>query len=467
MGLLSGTSQLLDTMGEDDEIPGAIKERVNATVRAPFHWEYEDESAVKFIEEYWCKMVNKGELFDFVRNFLIEGVGVAVLDWRHEASAWLPCFRNLPTEFLWHDDSNNQWKYTAREGEFVVEPGNGTWVLLTSGQRGWLYGYIRALALLWVAKQFVFRDWNRYNERHGLPIIKAKMPVSTGAPEKAQFIQEVQELNSEGVIGLPQGVDGPDVSFDLELLEPKDQSWESFQAALERFDRKVNVMLLGGNLGREVANTGSNRAAAETHDGKTVKLALPDSEALGQCFKEQVVWPFFFFNKPGVTDVPLPVWDVEPPEDIKERAAAQETFGKALEALGRAGWDVVNIKELAEQFGLELKPKPKPDPVETTPGAPRPAQALSLASGETDAALAAQTELDEVADETVEDINATLRPDSRALLRLVKLSNSYEDLKTKVHMSFDHLDPNKLSDVLERAGVLAALIGRFSVTEEL
>lgn len=460
---------MLDAMGEDDEIPGAIKERVNATVRAPFRWESEDESAVSFISEYWGCILDRGELFDFLRNFLLEGVGVAVLDWRTEASVWVPCFRNLPTEFLWHDDSNNQWKYTAREGEFVVEPGNGTWVLLTSGQRGWLYGYIRALALLWVAKQFVFRDWNRYNERHGLPIIKAKMPVSTGAPEKAQFIQEVQELNSEGVIGLPQGVDGPDVSFDLELLEPKDQSWESFQTALERFDRKVNVMLLGGNLGREVASTGSNRAAAETHDGKTVKLAVPDSEALAQCFKEQVVWPFFYFNKPGVEAraVPLPVWDVEPPEDIQERAAAQETFGKALESIGRAGYEVVNIKELAEQFGLELKTKPKePEPAPLAPGA-RPARALSLASGDTDAALEAQAELDDVADDAVESINATMRPDSKTLLRMIKLSTDYEDLKTKVHMTFDHLDPNGLSDVLEKAGVLAALIGRFSVTEEL
>lgn len=478
MGLLSGTSQLLDAMGEDDEIPGCIKDRVNATVRAPFAFECDDEAAKKLIEENWEDILNVGELFDFLRNFLLEGVAVAVLDWRFDSKVWVPCFRNLPTEFLWHDDSLNVWKYNAKEGEYVVEPGNGTWVLLTSGQRGWLYGYIRALALLWVAKQFVFRDWNRYNERHGMPIIKAKMPVSTGAPEKSKFIQDIQELNSEGVIGLPQGVDGPDVNFDLELLEPKDQSWETFQVALERFDRKINVMLVGGNLGREVASSGANRAASETHDGKLAKLAVPDAQALGECFQYQVVQPFFTFNSPSTTDIPYPCWDAEPPEDLKERALTQETFGKALGALGTAGYKLTEkaLKELAETYGLELEEKPPEPPpvVQAMPGAPGQARArvppqrqLSLASGDTDAALVAQTELDEVADETAGDIQDVMRPDTRMLLRLIKMSTDYDDLKQKIEMSFDQLDPNRLAAVLEKAGVLAALIGRFSVIEEL
>jgi phage gp29-like protein len=476
LGWLSSSSQLLDTMGEDDEIPGDIKKRVNSVVRAAFSFEGEDEEANEFISEHWSYIIDKGELFDFVRNFVLMGVGVGVLDWQLKESVWIPCFRNLPTEFLHYDETIKRWKYQAQEGEFTVEPGNGTWVLLTSGQRGWLYGLVRALGLLWVAKQFVFRDWNRYNERHGLPIIKAKVPVSVIESEKKKFVQEIQDLNAEGVIALPQGVDGPDVNYDVDLLETKDQSWQSFQFALERFDRKIQVMLLGGNLGTEVATTGANRAAAETHkDNLDSEVAMPDSEALGQCFQRQVVRAFFFFNRgPEASysnELPYPCWDTEPPEDIQGRATAQKTFGEAITAIQNAGFKVKNIEAIAEQYGFELQeaPENKPQPAAARPGAPgaKPRQ-LRLASGdEDDAAIEGQRYLDALGDGLNNELDAVMKPDTKTLLRIVRLSTSYEDMRTKVHMVFEQLDPNKLSDIVEKAAVLAALNGRFSVLEDV
>jgi phage gp29-like protein len=461
-------------MGEDDEIPGATRKRVNSVIRAAFSFEGDDESANKLIDEHWSCIVDKGELFDFMRNFVLMGVGVGVLDWHLKESVWIPCFRNLPTEFLHWDDASKRWKYQAEEGEFIVEPGNGTWVLLTSGQRGWLYGLVRALGLLWVAKQFVFRDWNRYNERHGLPIIKAKVPVSVIESEKKKFVQEIQDLNAEGVIALPQGVDGADQNYDIELLETKDQSWQSFQFALERFDRKIQVMLLGGNLGTEVASTGANRAAAETHkDNLDAEVAMPDAEALGQCFQRQVVRAFFFFNRASVRALPYPCWDTEPPEDIQGRATAQKTFGEAISAVQNAGFRVTNIKEIAEQYGFDLEeaPENKPQPMQApeTPEAKPPGKrVLSLATGDEDSAvIEGQRYIDELGDGLSTELDTVMKPDTKTLLRIVRLSTSYEDMREKVHMVFEQLDPNKLADIVERAAVLAALNGRFSVLEDV
>lgn len=474
LGWLSSSSQLLDTMGEDDEIPGAIRKRVNSVVRAAFSFEGEDEEANEFINENWSYIIDKGELFDFMRNFVLEGVGVGVLDWQLKETVWIPCFRNLPTEFLHYDETIKRWKYQAQEGEFIVEPGNGTWVLLTSGQRGWLYGLVRALGLLWVAKQFVFRDWNRYNERHGLPIIKAKVPVSVIESEKKKFVQEIQDLNAEGVIALPQGVDGPDVSYDVDLLETKDQSWQSFQFALERFDRKIQVMLLGGNLGTEVATTGANRAAAETHkDNLDSEVAMPDAEALGQCFQRQIVRAFFFFNRPNVSELPYPCWDTEPPEDIQGRATAQKTFGEAITAIQNAGFKVKNIEAIAAEYGFELEeaPENKPQPPQAQPGArqgtPRGRQ-LSLASGDEDnAVIEGQRYLDKLGDDMSAELDNAMKPDTKTLLRIIRLSTSYDDMREKVHFVFEQLDPNKLADIVEKAAVLAALNGRFSVLEDV
>lgn len=475
MGWLASSSQLLDAMGEDDEIPGDIRRRVNAVINAEFDFEGEDETANEFIGEHWAYMCDPGELFDFVRNYVFMGVAVAVLDWKLTEKVWIPCLRNLPTEFLHYDETLKKWKYQAQEGEFIVTPGDGTWVLLTSGQRGWLYGLVRALGLLWVAKQFVFRDWNRYNERHGLPIIKAMVPVSTQDTEKKKFITEIQDLNAEGVIMLPQGVDGPDVNYDIDLLEPKDQSWQSFQNALERFDRKIQIMCVGANLGVEVASTGSNRAAAETHGDKLDSSeAMPDAKALGRCLQRQMVRAFFFFNNPSVTELPYPCWDTEPPEDIQERALAQKTFGEAVTSIQNAGFKVKNIDEIAQQYGFELEDAPEnkpPAPGSVLPGQPGkkpPVKTYRLASGDDDSSvIEAQERLDVMADQVTADIDAAMKPDTKTLLRLVRLSTSYDDMREKVHMVFENLDPNKLADIVERANILAALNGRFSVLEDL
>lgn len=421
-GSLGLSSLLFDSMLEDDEFPGTLKRRVDATLKSDFCLKPVEKepkapkaeraapgpqktatpgaverdatkpAPVEPIEpaseltpdqkkaaELWPKMAPYGQMLRFVADLLVMGEAFGTLDWDTKSypGLWVPIFRALPTEFARWDHESRSWKYQAkvlraeRVGgepvptsgglgeELTVTPGDGKWVHASLGDRGWLWGAIRGLALLWLGKQMTFCDWQRWCEKHGLPITKAKLPIYRDEDEKDEFIEELGEMQREGIVGLPQDEEGK--GYDLELLEPKTVSWQGFQASLERSDRKIQVTLLGGNLGAEVTRSGGNMGAAETHSSELEKLAKTDAGLLAEALKEQLLRPFFELNfgPDSTKDLPTPFWDTCPDEDVRSWTTAQGQFATTVKTLGDAGYEILNMGDYAAKFDLKLAKKPK------------------------------------------------------------------------------------------------------------
>jgi hypothetical protein len=426
MGNLGQSSLLFDSMLEDDEFPGTLKRRVDATLKSDFSLKpvekdpkpqeptpgpqkappkAEDAESepgaverdpvkpapLKPIEQaskltpqqeqaakLWPKMAPYGQLLRFLADLLVMGEAFGTLDWDTKSypGLWVPIFRALPTEFARYDHEARCWKYQAkmlraeRVGgelpttgatgeEFTVAPGDGKWIHASLGDRGWLWGAVRGLALLWLGKQMTFCDWQRWCEKHGLPITKAILPIYRDEDEKDQFIEELGEMQREGIVGLPQDEEGK--GYDLDLLEPKTVSWQGFQASLERSDRKIQVTLLGGNLGAEVTRSGGNMGAAETHSSELEKLAKCDESLLAETLKEQLLRPFFEMNfgPDAAKDLPRPFWDTCPEEDIRAWTTAQGQFATTVKTLGESGYEILNMGDIAAEFGWKLAKKPK------------------------------------------------------------------------------------------------------------
>lgn len=401
-GLLGLSSQLYDSLLEDDELPGTLARRVNATLEAPFclhSYEGPKTELTKReqkVQALFPEMCPDAELFDMFAAWLMMGVGIGTLDWDTSGPVWLPRLRALPTEFLYRDENLRCWKYQTREGEMIVTPGDGKWVLFTHGQRGWMWGLLRALALTWLGKQMAFCDWQRYSQKHGLPIFRAKIPIWRDDDEKAKFVADLGDLISEGVIGLPQDENssGQTTGYDVDLLEATTVSWQGFQASLERADRKMQVTLIGGNLGAEATSKGSNRAAAETHASGLVVLAGGDQKKLGRELRRQVLGPFMSLNY-GVDlpEVPLPYWAANPERDPRAWTGSQLELAQSVQTFSTAGVKVGNLDEVGRGLGLTLSEevavaelpanKPPPAPVVAPGGAKKPA-----AGGKTKAAPA-------------------------------------------------------------------------------
>jgi len=261
-----------------------------------------------------------------------------------------------------------------------VTPGDGRWILWVNGERGWVWGLIRGLAMLWLTKQLTLQDWQRYNCKHGLPILKAKVPIFAAEGEKAAFIDDLGAMQSEGVIGLPQMEGEQAANYDVELLEAQDGAWQTFEANLDRSDRKMLCAVLGSNIGTEQSSdTGGSRAAAETSaKGLDQTIAKSDAKFLGSMLQEQLLRPYYRANFGPDAEPAFPYWDTCPEEDAREWADARTAFVAMLAALPAAGYRLANLEEVASELGLELEEteqgplvdRPEPEPAPAPGGAP-------------------------------------------------------------------------------------------------
>lgn len=496
-GDFSLSSQLVDAMGEDDELPGALEKRIDATLSSAFELEAVEapnrQQSQRLVSQYgpqWWDMFPESEVAELLKWRRMLGVGLGVLDWDTGGDKWTARLRVLHPQFLRFDSFRESWVYQAREGELVVTPGNGKWIMLTDGSRGWMRGSVRALAVTWIGKQLTIRDWGRYNERHGLPIIKAYAPAIADEGDAEDYWESLKNFHSEMVAQLPTHLDDNGAKFDLELLEAKDGSWQSFESMLKRADRKFQVHLLGGNLSSEVVDEGS-RAAANTHLGVERSKAKADSVSLATELRRQGLFPIIGFNVPGVTSIdviPWPKWDTEPPEDDKAEAESKEAFGKAIGAVKLGGYKIKNIDELASRYGLELEEMAPPPP---PAAAPADGRHLSLVAppandGEEIAAtrgfaasrllaIAAAAQTGEEAGQAYADglvasseklAQEALDANLAAIEREVDNATGYDDLKRRLRARYKKMDPSDLVDLVEAVTVLGDLAGRHAVNED-
>ena len=355
------SAQLFDTMLTDDELPGCLQSRGDATLRSEFSLKVPEREKLKprertFQQKFPCYFPD-GELFDFIIEHLMHGTAIGVLDWDTSGEIWTYKFRALPIEHLHWREDEKRFYYTALEGDLPVTPGDGKWVLMTQGQRGWRWGLVRSLAQTWITKWLSIGDWQRYSQKHGLPIFKADVPIWRDAEEKDQFIEDLADIESEGIVGLPKDEQGE--GYDLTLLEATTLSWQGFEAAIARCDRKFQITTLGGNLGVEVTGSGGNRAAADTHGAKLdAHKAKRDAKRLGECLQEQAVAAFFMLNYGPSAEVPYPYWDVCPEDTVRVWENSRLQFSNTIKTLGDAGYSVKNIEQVAGELGLELEAGP-------------------------------------------------------------------------------------------------------------
>ena len=495
-GDFSQSALLVDSMGEDDEIPGALERRTDAVLESEFKLDPVDapnrQLSKRIVDQFgplWWDMFPEGDLAEFLGWYVMLGVAVGVLEWERGASQWKARLKVLHPQYLRWDTERRTFVYFAQEGEQVVTPGDGKWVLLTDGQRGWMRGAVRKLAILWIAKQLTLRDWNRYNERHGLPIIKAFAPAIADDEDQDQFWEDVKAIEGEAVAQLPSHLDEDGAKFDLELLEAKDQSFGSFEKQLQRSDRKIQITLVGGNLSSEVVDQGA-RAAADTHRGVERTKATADAKKLSTCLRKHGLFPIVAYNITSVVIevVPWPCWDTSPPSDDKAEAESKETFGKALKAVKDAGYKVKNINELAERYELELEELPKEAPpalpaASGQPGQQQPVPAAPVeASGKfslhvtklmnfasakgTSGRDDGQAYADELAGNGPELANKALAATFAAIEEELDAATGYEDLLDRLRKRYQDLDPHELVDIVESCMVLGELAGRLSVNRD-
>lgn len=388
MGHFGQSSKLVEAMWQDDELPTALETSTNFILGADFRLEPqtdargEPESASEKLAEqlgpYWDKCFPTSEMGKLLTWFRMLGVAVGTLDYYRKNGEWLPKLRVLNPQFLYWDESEidpqtglyGVFRYESRSGTVTVTPGDGKWVLLSDGRESWMRCGVRALAQTWLVKQYTVRDWARYNERHGLPIVKAVVPAFAAADDKQNFLEDIKAIGSDTTALLPGFMNEQGAGFDLELLEAMDGSWESFRETIERCDRKFQIYFLGTNT-NELIGTAGSRNTSESGRSISMQKAQELLQRVVGDLREQLIIPALRANSTSLDPdmAPWPRWLVEGDEDLEKRAATAKAFGDALISLKTSGYKLSNIEEEGRQYGLELEEREE-EPLQMVPGQP-------------------------------------------------------------------------------------------------
>jgi len=388
--------------------------------------------------------------------------------------------RVLPMPAFWHpqglryDWTKRQWLVRdSANAEHVVTPGDGEWILHTpyGAARPWAHGLWRSLGRWVLLKYFAITDWARHSEKAALMV--ASSPAGSTKEQRRELASDLASVGSDAAIALAAG-------FDLKIVEVAANTKQIYQAQIEMADLAIAIRIRGGNLTTNVE--GGSRAAAETQaktgDGAKLKA---DASALSTTLHDQSLnwWAEFNFGDSKLA--PWPAWPVEPEEDKSQRATMVKTLGEGLTTWDKLGFDV-DPKAVQEEFGLtflkgrtrERAPDPVPGALPPDPNADKgkaPKKAQALASGATRAEASGFLDGQGYADELViagaAAGGALLEADLARVLALVDSVKSLDELEAKLGELYVGMDPERLSETVERFMVLADLAGRAAVLQDI
>lgn len=361
IGLFDQPSQLCDTVMADSRVSATMASRTGGLLGRPvkhvippgFEDDEEAKQCHRVWEKNWDRIFPESVASEFLRWAVMQAFGIAQNVWDTSKKFWIP----EPT--VWHPRyTYYHWLYRCyvaigQDGQTPITPGDAHWVLHSPhGQyRGWMRGSVWSVAPWWLARQYALRDWARYSERHGMPMILAKTPAAANPGQISQFRAAMQNIGQETVVQLPQGVE-PQYSYMLELLEATDQGWQGFHQLIEQCNTEITLALMGQNLTTEVKE--GSFAAARVHADVRQTLLEADARALQRTIYQQIARPFAAVNWGRPEIAPHTCWELEPFEDSHTAAQTFQAFAAAVMTLRRAGKEIQNIKQLSADFGLNL-----------------------------------------------------------------------------------------------------------------
>lgn len=359
-----------DAMLRDDRINGVMSTRAGAVAGAyvSFQAATNKRRAQKIAEELqgsedqagkWETMVPASVLSELLMWGYFLGIAVAEIVWTLNETEWVPRLKMWHPQNLRWDSSMLCYLMDTETGTVKLPKvdenprSDGKWVVWCpySYRNGWRRAMMRPLAMLYLARQWTYRDWSRYNEKHGSPADKVFVPETANAQEKADFYATVANRGADSTFFLPRGAaDAP--GYDVEILEATGQSWQSFKEHIAKLETDVAIMVLGQNLTTEVQ--GGSFAATKEH-GQVRLDKLREDAKIANVLRDQVLTWWAQFNHGDAALAPRPKFEIEPPADEKQEAETIAAVGNAIITL-QAAQVPVDALAVATKAGVPLLP---------------------------------------------------------------------------------------------------------------
>ncbi len=359
-----------DALSRDDRIDGVIRTRIGGLLGAGVDVKPADKRAKS--DRYakilggtseapgkWEEMFPPGVISEILRFGYLLNFAVAEILWSSVDGLWMPRLKFWDTQFVRWDWVSMNYKLQTTKGEIDLprydekSMGDGKWFVWCPGgyQYAWRRGMLRSLAAKFVMRQWTYRDFARFCEIHGLCLVKAIVPGDGGSGDGDRlFLSQVANRGNEPTIMVPQGAEGN--KYDVQYVEAVSLSWKSFGEFKAILDTDIAVLVLGQNLTTEASGGGLGGGEANTHNSVRLDKAREDAN-LAAALRQQVLMPMAKYNWGDPELAPRPIYKVEPPENLKEKAETLKLIGDGVASLKGAS-DRVDPDAILEEFGLAL-----------------------------------------------------------------------------------------------------------------
>ena len=148
----------------------------------------------------------------------------------------------------------------------------------------------RVLAWTYAYKAYDVRDMQRFLEVYGLPLRLGKFPAGLGDKERDQLLRAVRNIGNDGA-----GVIPANMSIDF-IQATKTGTVDDFLSAVEYWERKQSMAILGGTLTSQADGKTSTNALGEVHDRIRREIMLDDASQLAPTVQTQLVAPIALIN---------------------------------------------------------------------------------------------------------------------------------------------------------------------------
>jgi hypothetical protein len=360
-GLFDQPAQLLDAIAGDSRVQSAMRSRSGGLLGRPIKFKIPDrykkdpqaKKCLRIWENHWPRMEAEPALLDMLETSHCMGFSYSQILWDTGREIWRPYLQTYNTRFSYY-----HWLYRLHvgitlDGSIPITPGDGHWVLHApyGSYRGWMRGALRAVAQWWLARSYALRDWARYCEKHGFPLLINDVPFGADPQAITDLRVQLATIGQESILSVPGSVDiNKYGKYDLRYLEPKDQGWESFKGLIEQCNDEITLALMGQNLTSQVKE--GSFAAARVHADVRQDILEADARALSRTIYTQVARPFAAMNFGNAEFAPLVTWDVRPVEDQKAKADTFQAFCTGLAQMRAAGFQLKDAHKFARRFGL-------------------------------------------------------------------------------------------------------------------
>lgn len=364
-GYFQESAALVDAMGRDDRITACLNTRVKAlasrsgltfTIEPSESNPHRSRPIAERVGEIWWDICPESTQQRILRDAVMMGLAIGRNVWSLVDGEYIPKIEPWDLQYVYWQDSEKTYYTSTEQGTLPIRHGDPNWFIWEPlGYRSWMSGAVRCLGRLFIYGQLDWRNWARYNEKHGLPILTIEEPASWDFADKLSFFEKMKHLGREAVVRLPTRKDG--TGFKVDYAQPSNtQSYASFQESLKKRDTSIAIILLGQNLSTEIS--GGSLAAARSQDRVRIDYLSGDAEGLSTAARESTLKPFVVYNYLGALPeyAPFPRWETRLPEDDKTKAETWKTvFDGAKTAQESPLGTAVDYEKIGERFGMPLK----------------------------------------------------------------------------------------------------------------